>query len=262
MRGALLWEYAPPRAHPIIYAGMLLFAVVFVTGSLENLARDNVRTIYLVYALPFLVTLAYFLAMYPSNVRIHADGVAPSRPLLLRWWRPFIPFGDVRAIYPSYYDVTGAFVSPFASSDGKVTQIGLAFEQDGRTETIRFTPSRFTMWSPESRGYKEALDIVKQAWGERPLVAEAERFTKQEQEQMLDEASKPFLPFFAIVLLFASSAPVLWVLTRLGMPIAPALAISLIAPIAVSLRSYVQSQRRHAILNRLSKAAQYRKEAA
>lgn len=260
-RGALLWEYSPPRAHPIVYAGLLLFAVVFVTGSLENLAREQRAAIYAVYALPFLVTLLGLVTWYPSNVRIHERGIAPSRPLLLRWRRPFIPFDDLVAIYPSYYDVTGAFVSPFASSDGKVTQLGLGLEShDGRVETVRFTPSRFQMWQPESRGYLEALDVVKQAWGDRPLVAHAEPIDRAQGEAMLAQANKPFLPFFAIVLLFASAAPVLWLLTDpLDLPVAFALPVALIAPAGVSLRSYVQSRRRHALLDRLSKAAQWRK---
>ncbi len=264
-RGRLLWEYQPPKAHPIVYAGMLLFAFVLVTGSIENALRANRSVIYAVYAMPLVVTLWLFVMFMPSPVRIHDNGIAPPRPLIARWWRPFIPFAAVRAIYPSYYDVTGAFVSPFASSDGKVTQMGIALEQvvgdDVRTTTIRFTPSRFTMWEPESRGYLEAIDVIKQAWGDRPLVAEAETFTKEQGEAMIAEAQKPFLPFFAIVLLFASSAPILFILTSpwIEMPVRWALPLSLLAPLGVSLRSFWESRKRHRILNRLSKAAEYKR---
>ncbi len=260
MRGALLFEYKPPRAHPIVYAGLMLFAFVFMTGSIENLLRENRPLIYAVYALPFILTAWLYMLFYPSDVRIYANGIAPSRPLLLRWRRPFISFDELAAIYPSYYDVTGAFVSPFASSDGKVTQMGLALEgHDGRVETIRFTPSRFTIWEPESRGYLEALDVVKHAWGDRPLVPTADSYTREQSEAMIAEAQKPFLPFFAIVLLFASAAPILWVLTRLGMDVAIALPLSLLAPAGVSLKSFVESRKRHDILNRLSKAAEHRR---
>jgi hypothetical protein len=260
-RGKLLWEYAPPRAHPIVYAGALLFAFVFMTGSIENVLRENRSVIYLVYALPLLVTAFMFGLFYPSNTRVYANGIAPSRPMVLRWHRPFSAYVSLAAIYPSYYDVTGAFVSPFASSDGKVTQMGLGLEQpDGSTETIRFTPSRFTMWATESRGYLEAMDVVKEAWGDRPLVDSAETFTPAEQAEMIADAGKPFLPFIAIVLLFASGAPVLWVLTRLGAQVWLALIVALLAPIGVSLRSFSQSERRHSILNRLSKAAQFKRQ--
>ncbi len=260
MRGALLFEYKPPRAHPIVYAGMMLFAFVFMTGSIENLLREDRPLIYAVYALPLVATAWLYVLFYPSDVRIYEHGVAPSRPFLLRWRRPFIPFSDLNAIYPSYYDVTGAFVSPFASSDGKVTQMGLALEgRDGRTETIRFTPSRFTMWQPESRGYLEALDVIKQAWGDRPLVPAADTFSREEGEAMIAQAQKPFLPFFAIVLLFASAAPILWVLTKLGLEVAVALPLSVLAPLGVSLKSFAESRKRHEILNRLSKAAEYRR---
>ncbi len=260
-RGRLLFEYRPPKAHPIVYAGIILFAFVWMTGSIENLLREQRTVIYVVYAMPLAATLLFYGLFLPSPVRIHEHGVAPARPLIARWHRPFIPFTNVRAIYPSYYDVTGAFVSPFASSDGKVTQMGVALEEDGRTETIRFTPSRFTMWEPESRGYLEAFDVIKQAWGDRPLVAEAETFTKEQGEAMIEEAQKPFLPFFAIVLLFASAAPILFLLTSpwIGLSVAWALPLSLLAPLGVSLRSYAQSRKRHAILNRLSKAAEHRR---
>lgn len=255
-RGRLLFEYAPPRAHPIVYAGMLLFAVVLATGSLENLLRENRPVIYAVYSAPLLLTLGFYVLFFPSTIRIHEHGIAPSRPLVARWFRPFVAFDDVQAMYPSYYDVTGAFVSPFASSDGKVTQMGLALETDGRKEVIRFTPTRFTIWEAESRGYKEALKAIKSAWGDRPWVTEAETFSREEASSMIDEARKPFLPFFAIVLLVASAAPILWALTRLGLDVPVALPISVIPMFAVMLQSAWQSKKRHAVLDRLSKAAE------
>ncbi len=262
-RGRLLFEYRPPRAHPIIYAGLLLFSVVFVTGSLENLARENRSVLYLVYAAPVLLSLAWLVLTFPSDIRIHQHGIAPSRPLLMRWRRPFVAWTDLTAVYPSYYDVTGAFVSPFASSDGKVTQMGLALErEDGRVETVRFTPTRFTIWQSESEGYTQAMAAVRHAFDARPLVPSANTFTPEEAESMVDSAGKPFLPFWAIVFLFASAAPILWILTRFGVPVPVALPISLLAPLGVSLRSFAQSRRRHAILNRLSKAAEYKRSFA
>src|SRR5688572_19681113 len=118
-RGALLWEYDPPRAHPILYAGAIVFAVVLLTGRLEYLLRESRPFLYAVYALPLLLDLLLLVALIPSPVRLHAGGAAPARPLVLRWWRPFLPWAEVAAAYPASYDVTGAFVSPFASSDGK-----------------------------------------------------------------------------------------------------------------------------------------------
>lgn len=263
MRGALLFEYKPPRAHPIVYAGMMLFAFVMMTGSIENLLREDRPLIYAVYALPLVLTVWLYVLFFPSSVRIYENGVAPSRALVMRWRKPFVAFSDVAAIYPSYYDVTGAFVSPFASSDGKVTQMGLALETtSGRIETMRFTPSRFTMWQPESRGYLEALDVIKHAWGDRPLVASADTFTREQGEAMIAEAQKPFMPFFAIVLLFASAAPILWVLTKLGVGVAVALPLALLVPLGVSLKSFSESRKRHIILNRLSKAAEHRRGTA
>jgi hypothetical protein len=257
-RGELLWEYRPPRAHPILYAGLLVFAFVFATGSLENLARDNRAFLYAVYALPFLGTLLLAVALEPGPVRIHRNGIAPSRPLLLRWRRPFLRWDALAAVYPASYDVTGAFVSPFASSDGKVTQTGLALEdRAGRVETVRFTPSRFAHNTPRSRGFREAIELVRDLHGGRPLVPQARTFTAEERAAMLAQARKPFLPFFAIVLLFAGAAPAFLLLHALRLPDALALGLALLLPLGTSLRSWTQSRRRNALLNALSKAAEF-----
>lgn len=259
-RGRILFEYRPPRAHPIVYAGLLLFSFVFVTGSLENLARDDRAMLYWVYAAPALVLLAWLALTFPSDIKIYQLGVAPSRPLVLRWRRAFVPWADLQAVYPSYYDVTGAFVSPFASSDGKVTQMGLALEwPEGRVETIRFTPSRFTIWQSESAGYVQAMEAVRYAFGNRPLVPRSKTFDPEEAERMIHEAGRPFLPFWAIVFLFASAAPILWILTYFGAAVWWALPVALLAPLGVSLRSFGQSRRRNALLNQLSKAAEFRR---
>jgi len=264
-RGALLYEYAPPRAHPIVYAGFLVFGFVLVTGSLEAMVRDAPARIYLLYAAPLAATALLYAVFFPSPVRIHALGIAPSRPLVARWRRPFVHWEDLAAVYPSFYDVTGAFVSPFASSDGKVTQMGLGLEwPDGRTETVRFTPTRFTAWQSRSRGYQGAIEAVRYAHGRlgRPLTSSAPRYSEDERRRLLDQATRPFLPFFAIVLLFASAAPVLWVLVLLGLPVEAALPVALAAPLGVSLRSWSKSRERNRILNRLSKAAEHERAGA
>lgn len=262
-RGALHFEYDPPRGHPILYAGVLVFGFVFLTGSLENLLRDNRADLYGLYALPVLVTLALLVALLPSTIRIHEHGVAPSRPLLLRAWRPFLPWSQVTACYPGSYDVTGAFVSPFASSDGKVTQTGITLElEDGHTETVRFTPTRFSLTSRRSRGFREAWSVVEGLFAAhgRQLVAAAPAYTAAERAALVAEARKPFLPFFAIVFLFASAAPLAWLLLRFAVPVPAALGLALLAPLGTSLRSWTASRNRNRILNALSKAAQFERQ--
>lgn len=263
-RGTLLFEYDPPRGHPILYAGLLVFGFVFLTGSLENLLRDDRPELYAVYALPVLATSFLLVALLPSTIRIHEGGVAPARPLLLRWWRPFLPWPQVQSCYPGSYDVTGAFVSPFASSDGKVTQTGITLElANGHTETVRFTPTRFSLTSRRSRGFREAWTLVEELYARqgRPLVADAPRYTAQQRDALAAQARQPFLPFFAIVFLFASAAPIAWLLLRVGLPVPGALAIALLAPLGTSLRSWAASRRRNRILNALSKAAQFERQA-
>ena len=262
-RGALLLEYRPPRAHPIVYAGILCFAFVLATGSLENLLRDDRAFLYGVYAAPLLGTLLLLLLLWPSDTRLYEQGIAPSRPLLLRWMRPFVRWDELAAVYPSSYDVTGAFVSPFASSDGKVTQTGLGLEwPGGRRETVKFTPTRFALTSRRSRGYREAYSVVLDLFARRgrPLVPAAPVYSEAETEAMLARAREPFLPFFAIVLLFASAAPVAWILLELGLPVPAALLLALVAPLATSLRSWTKSRQRNRILDLLSKSAQFKRQ--
>lgn len=260
-RGELLWEYLPPRAHPILYAGLLLFTFVLGTGSLENWARDNRPELYVLYAAPVVGVLLVMLLLRPSAVRLHANGIAPSRPLIARWHRPFLAWDQLEAVYPASYDVTGAFVSPFASSDGKVTQTGLGLETpDGRVETVRFTPTRFAENTRRSRGYREAMEIVRELYAKRgrPLTPRGQVLPLEEKQRLLAEARKPFLPFFAIVFLFACAAPVLWLLLFVAhWPIQAALPLCLLPPLATSLRSYQQSRRRNALLNHLSRAHEY-----
>jgi len=263
-RGELLWEYRPPRAHPIVYAAILVFGFVFATGSLENALRASKPMLYALYALPLGLAVAAYVLLRKSPTRIHALGIAPSRPLVARWVRPFVRWDELAAVYPVSYDVTGAFVSPFASSDGKVTQTGLGLEwPDGRVETVAFTPTRFSQNTSRSRGYKEAMDVVRALFEKRgrPLAPQAATFTPEQRDAMVRKAREPFLPFFAIVFLFASAAPVLWLLSWLGLPIQASLPLALVLPLATSLRSWLASRRRNAILNQLSKEREYLRQA-
>ncbi|HLF16216.1 MAG TPA: hypothetical protein VI796_02150 [Candidatus Thermoplasmatota archaeon] len=259
-RGRLLWEYRPPRAHPIVYAALMLTLAVFVLGSLENLLRSRRPELYGYYALPPLLLLAGLLLFAPGPVRIHDEGIAPSRPLFVRRWRPFLRWDDAVAVYPAAYDVTGGFVSPFASSDGKVTQTGLAVEdRDGRTEVVRFTPTRYEMGRRRSRGFDEAYRVVRGVFASRgrPLVAEARSYTAGEQEAMLQEARAPFLPFWAIVVLFASAAPIVLLLVKgLGLEPWAAIALGAIPALSTSTLSYRRSRRRNRILGELAKSAE------
>ena len=259
-RGPVIWEYRPPAAHPIVWAGLLLSAAVFVLGGLENLLRDNKPSLYAVYAAPPLALLIVFFLLRATPLRIHENGVAPSRPAIMRWHRPFIAWTDVAAAYPIHYDVTGAFVSPFASSDGKVTLTGIGLEMpNGAIESLRMTPTRFAQNTRRSRGYREAWPIVQARFDAlgKPLVPAAPLYSGDERARLEAEAKAPFLPFFAIVFLFACAAPVLAILVKFGVPVFIALPVCTIPPLATSLRSYRQSQRRNRILNALSKSAQF-----
>lgn len=255
-RGALQFEYAPPRGHPILYAGMLLFGVVFVMGSIENALRQNSATLYAAYALPLLGVVLLFVALMPNTIRIFEHGIQPARPLLLRWHKPFLAFDDMSSAYPVYYDVTGAFVSPFASSDGKVTMMGIGVEIQDHLETIKFTPTRYIMHQTRSLGYKQAMPIVAAAFAQRnrSMVPNKEAIPEAEMTALLAQANAPFLPFFVIVFLLVSPAPILATLLWLHWPVWAALPIAIVPALGVMLRSFKASQDRNAILNRISKA--------
>ena len=256
-RGALLFEYRPPRGHPMVYAAFVAFGAVMLMGWVENLLRDQRPELYLIYAAPVLFALCIYVALWPSPVRIHARGVAPSRILLRRFHRPFIAWDQVAAVYPCHYDVTGAFVSPFASSDGKVTQTGLAVEAaGGQVDTLRFTPTRFARNTRRSRGFREAYQVVSELFDQmgRPMVPSARMYSDQERRAMERQARKPFLPFFAIVALLACAAPILAVGAWLDAPVWASLPIALAPPTFVVLRSWRKSVERNAILNALSRS--------
>ncbi len=259
-RGRILMTYRPPRAHPILYAGLMLTSVVFVMGSIENLLRGPDPALFGWYALPVAAILVVTAALWPSDTRIYEHGIEPSRALALGGGR-FIPWSRLAAVYPTYYDVTGAFVSPFASSDGKVTQMGLGLEhRNGRITTVAFTPSRFERWNPESKGYLAAIDVVRERFADmgRPLVPQAERMTDSQRQALIEEAGKPFLPFFTILLLIALAAPIIAVLSGwLGLPVWLSLPIGLASPIGIGLKSWTESRKRNAILNRVSRAVEY-----
>ncbi len=108
------------------------------------------------------------------------------------------------------------------------------------------------------------MDVVRGAFAQRgrSLVPRAESLDAAARDALLREARQPFLPFFAIVFLFASAAPMLWLLATLGIPIPAALPLALILPLGTSLQSWLRSRKRNAILNRLSKAAEHQRTAS
>ncbi len=269
-RGPLLLEYRPPRVHPILYAGIILSGLVFLSGGvLENLLRDQRLEVAAFYAAPVVVVALLMLLLRNSDTRIYAHGISPSRTVLDQarnliglGRRPaFVAWSELEAVYPTYYDVTGAFVSPFASSDGKVTQMGLGLEfPGGAVWTVPFTPSAFTRWEAESAGYLAAMDIVRGRFQElnRPLVPDAERLDVATRERLIAEAEAPFLGFFTILVIVAAAAPIIALLSGvLDVPVWASLPLGLAAPLGIGIQSWRRSRRRNAILNRVSRSMEF-----
>lgn len=256
MTGTVLWEYRAPKVHPIVYALALVTAMVGLTGSLEVVVRRAEPHLFAVYWAPLAVVVVAGLLTARRPVRIHADGIEPGGLLVLPVRR--LRWNDLAAVYPVSYDVTGAFVSPFASSDGKVTQTGIGLEgRDGRLRVVAFTPSRFALNARKSRGFRDAWATVTRIFEEqgRTLVPAPPRLSPEERQRLLVEARRPFLPFFVIVFLFASAAPIVWGLMALQVEPPLAVAVGLAAPLATSLTSWRRSRARNRILNLLHKAA-------
>src|SRR5438046_8658939 len=100
----------------------------------------------------------------PNPTYVFENGIEISLPLWRRMvGRPrYIPWSDVRDVYPRSYEVAGSFLSPFASSAGTLVHTGIGIEtKEGRRILIRFTPGSIRVFRAEYRGYQEAMRVIR-----------------------------------------------------------------------------------------------------
>src|SRR5437899_2351449 len=260
-RGALIFEYRPIPVSPMSVALLILFALVtFVLGPLAS--PPELWPLGGLCFVPFLLLSAVVLLSRPSPTRIHEGGIEVSLPS----WRRLVggkryhPWEEVANVFPASYEVSGAFLSPFASSAGTLVHTGIGLETvAGDRLVVRFTPGAIRAFRGETEGYVKAMEAVREvlrARGRR-LVTKVQRFTDDEVKVMAERAREPLLGMAAIVLAFLlppalvaavllvlGSGPAAVVVAAMGATLPPAISIGL---------TYRRSRQRSAILSELSK---------
>ncbi|TMK43637.1 MAG: hypothetical protein E6G55_12215, partial [Actinobacteria bacterium] len=159
----LIFEYRPIPMSPMSLALLILLALVtFVLGPLAS--PPELWPLGGVCFLPLLLLLGLIGLNHPSPTRIFDEGIEVSLPLWRRTLggRSFYPWDDVVNVYPASYEVSGAFLSPFASSAGTLVHTGVAIEtRAGERRIVRFTPGAIRGFRGETEGYVKCIAAVR-----------------------------------------------------------------------------------------------------
>ena len=259
--GRLVFEYRPIPVSPMSVALLILIGLVtFVLGPLAS--PPELWPLGGLCFLPFLVLVGFVLLSHPSPTRVYAEGIEVSLPL----WRRVLgsrrsyAWDEVANVYPASYEVSGAFLSPFASSAGTLVHTGIGLETvAGDRIVVRFTPGVIRAFRGETEGYVKAMDAVREVLRARgrSLVTSVRRYSDEEVKGMAERAREPLLGMAAIVLAFLIP-PALVAAVLLILGTGPgALAVAVIGaalPPALSIAfTYRRSRRRSALLSELSK---------
>jgi len=259
---ALAFEYLPIPVSPMGVALLLLVGIVtFLLGPIAAYP-EGLWPLGGLCFLPFVVLLAWALANRPSPTRIHTEGIEVSVPLWRRaaGARRFYAWDEVVNVFPASYEISGAFLSPFASSAGTLVHTGIGIETAaGERLTVTFTPGAIRAFRGETEGYRRAMEAVRDVFRarERPLVSSVKAYTDDEVKAMQAEAREPLLGMATIVLAFLTP-PALVAVVLLVMPLGPfawglAAVVALAPPVASIVVTYRRGQRRNFLLSELSK---------
>src|SRR5213083_2080780 len=266
-RGALLYAYRPIPANPMAVALLLLVLVVtFGIGPLVA-GPEGLWPLGGLCIAPLAVVLLAMALFKPNPTYVFEHGIEISLPLWRRMvGRPrYIPWSDVRDVYPRSYEVAGSFLSPFASSAGTLVHTGIGIEtKAGHQLVIRFTPGSIQAFRADSRGYVEAMAAVRDRFarhGDR-MVTTARALSDEEVLAMQARAREPLVSivgvFFAFFLPPAIVAAVLLIASAARVALTPivitaAVVVALLPPAASMNRTLRQSERRNDILSELAK---------
>lgn len=268
-RGPLLFAYTPLPMSPMTVALLLLVAIVTVAAPFALPAE--LFPLGGVCFLPFAVLVFWAILWRPSATWILAKGIEVSLPLWRRFLRTpaYIPWGRVRNVYPAAYEISGAAMSPFASSAGTLVHTGLGIETvDGRRLTVKFTPGSIRRFRSESPGFTYAMEAVRQAFRElgRPLVSHVRSYSDDEVKAMHEEARRPLMGLDVIVYAFflppTIVASVFVVLNALGVTpdpllVATVLLLAAIPPATSMQFTLARSRRRNYVLGELAKHEEF-----
>lgn len=264
-RGSILFEYKPLPMSPMTVAIFVLLGIVTLAAPFT--LPPELFPLGGVCFLPLAGVLAWAILQQPSPTRIRANGVEVSLPLWRRALRRslYVPWVDVRNVYPAAYEISGAAMSPFASSAGTLIHTGLGVETtDGRRRTVKFTPGSIRSFRGESPGFTYAMNAVRQALDAlgRPLVTQSKQYSDEEVRAMHEEARHPLVGMGAIVLAFflppTLVAVAFVVLDAMGTTPAPIglatiLILAAIPPFASMRFTLTKSRRRNYLLGELAK---------
>lgn len=274
-RGLLLYTYRPIPANPMTVALLLLALIAtFVIGPFAGPA--GLWPLGGLCFVPVAVVLVLLAAFKPSPTLLFENGIEVSLPLWRRILgeRRYVPWAEVRDVYPRAYEVAGSFLSPFASSAGTLVHTGIGIEtRDGRTMLVRFTPGTIRAFRAESEGYQGAMAAIRERFARngQAMVTTARPLADADVLSMQTEARRPLVriegvfaafftpPSIVIVLLVALEAARI-ALTPLVVLLVLVAAIG--PPAATMVWTLRQSERRNAILSELAKYQEHRREAS
>ncbi len=257
----LVFEYLPIPVSPMSVALLLVLGVVtFALGPLSG--SPDVWPLGGLCFLPFALLVGFVALSHPSPTRVYTEGIEVSLPLWRRvvGGRRYYPWDGIVNVFPASYEVSGAFLSPFASSAGTLVHTGIGLEtREGERLTVKFTPGAIRAFRGETEGFRLAMEAVRQVFRERgrPLVENVRAYTDEEVKAMFEQARRPLLGMDAIVLAFF--LPVLLVVAVLiAMPSGPlsvlGAAVAAILPPAISISvTWRRGRRRSLVLSELSK---------
>lgn len=266
-RGPLLYAYYPIPANPMSVAlFILLLVVTLVLGPLAA-APEGLWPLGGACFLPLAAVLLVMALAKPSPTFIHEEGIEVSLPLAFRiLGRPrYVPWAEVRDVYPASYEVSGSFLSPFASSAGTLVHVGIGIEtRDGLRRLVRFTPGAIRGFRAESRGYRDAMAVIRDRFARRdvPMVTTAKALTDGEVLRMQEAAREPLVSLAGVFLAFflpptivaALLAGVALIPLPLSVPLLLGAVVLAFAPPAASMaRTLRRSERRNEILGELAK---------
>src|SRR5437773_911915 len=206
-RGSLLYTYRPIPANPMTVALLLLLVVVtFLIGPLVA-GPEGLWPLGGLCFLPVALVLGAIALFKPSKTLVFENGIEISLPLwrVIRGERRYYAWSDIRDVYPRSYEVAGSFLSPFASSAGTLVHTGIGLEtKEGRRLLIRFTPGSIRGFRSDSRGYIEAMAIIRDRFAREveSMVSTAKTFSDEQVLSLQAQARQPLIPVTAVFLAF------------------------------------------------------------
>ncbi|HKW43305.1 MAG TPA: hypothetical protein VJP06_03875, partial [Thermoplasmata archaeon] len=206
-RGALLYTYRPIPANPMTVALLLLVLVVTLVIGPIVAGPEGLWPLGGVCFLPLALVLLTMALFKPSPTSVFEAGIEVSVPLwrrILRQPRYYL-WSKIRDVYPRSYEVSGSFLSPFASSAGTLVHTGIGIEtKEGRRLLVRFTPGSIRSFRAESQGYVEMMRVIRDRFARHgeSMITTSKTFSDQEVLEMQARARQPLVRIEGVFLAF------------------------------------------------------------